>query len=92
MAILVRKVVKGLLFVSLFLLSIRYVHTYPLPMPNDQVEWWFVFSDKFGIDDVEGFCLSVTTLTDLIVSIFVYLGVLKLWKNLQTRRRTVHHD
>lgn len=92
MVILVRKVVKGLLFVSLFLPSIRYVHTYPLPMPNDQVEWWFVFSEKFGIDDVEGFCLSVTTLADLIVSLFVYLGVLKLWKNLQTRRRTIRHD
>jgi hypothetical protein len=92
MAIFVRRVVKGMLFVGLFILSMKFVHTYPVPMTNDQVEWWFVFSEKFGIGDVEGFWLSVTALADLIVTIFLYLGVLKLWKNLQMRHRTVHPD
>jgi hypothetical protein len=92
MAILARRTIKGLLFVGIFILSMKFIHTYPVPMTNDQVEWWFVFSEKFGVDDVEGFWLSVTTLADLIVTIFIYVGALKLWKNLLARHRTAHPD
>jgi hypothetical protein len=88
MAILVRSLVKVLLFVGLFLLLVRLVHIYPYPMTNEQLRWWFAVSAKFGIRDPEDLEVSVTLVANLILTFFLYMGVLKLWKSIHTRYRT----
>jgi hypothetical protein len=84
---LARYLVGVLLFVGLFLLPLRFIHVYPFPMTGDQLRWWFAASDKFGIRDPEDLEISVTLIADLIVTVFLYMGVQKLWETLQAKRR-----
>ncbi|CAB3760349.1 hypothetical protein LMG29542_03819 [Paraburkholderia humisilvae] len=90
MAILARRVVKVLLFIALFIPVLRFVHTYPLPMTNDEVRWWYAISGKFGIDnieDFEDFWAWLTFFADFIVAIFVYMAIMRFWRKMSTHFR-----
>lgn len=80
MAILVRRICKPLLFFALFLLSVRYVHTYPLPMTPEQQHILIAISDKLGVTDCELLYIGATTAIDLIVTIVLYAMVMKTWR------------
>ncbi|TDY44476.1 hypothetical protein BX592_116124 [Paraburkholderia rhizosphaerae] len=88
MVIFFLRMLKGSLFVGLFILSLKVVRTYPIPMTGEQVEWWLCLSEKLDISDLENIWVPVTCLADLIIAFFLYIGVIKLWKTLQTKRRT----
>jgi hypothetical protein len=88
MAILVRSLVKALVFVGLYVLALRFIHTYPIPMTDDQIRWWFAFSRKFDVHDPDDMWFALTFIANLIVTIFLYMGVQRLWKTLQARRQT----
>jgi hypothetical protein len=79
--------IRVLLFVGLYLLAVLFVSTFPFSMTIERLQWWSVFSARFGILDPEDSWVSVTLAMDLIVTIFVYMGILKLWKILRGRHR-----
>ncbi|MBN3802510.1 hypothetical protein GXB81_05495 [Paraburkholderia sp. Ac-20336] len=80
MATLVRRIFKVALFIGLFLLSVRYVHTYPLPMPEGQIMFWIDASDRLGISDSDNLYIPTMVIIDLIVAILAYVAILKLWR------------
>ncbi|MBC8639476.1 hypothetical protein IAG25_21850 [Caballeronia sp. EK] len=89
MATLVRKLFKIALFIGLFFLAVRYVHTYPLPMTEPQQHVLFVISDAFGVEDVEMLYILSMTAIDLMVAIIAYKVILKLWRRYRMRRGSV---
>lgn len=85
---LVRRSVKTILFVALFLLSVRYVHTYPEQMPENQQRILFTITDKLGFRDPDDFYILAMTVLDLITTIIAYRLIVKLWRHIRTTRRT----
>jgi len=88
MAILARRLGKTLLFVGLFFLSIRYVHTYPVRMPESQLDVWLSAANRLGIRDPDDLYIPVMLMIELIASIAAYALVLRLWRFLAGRRLT----
>ncbi|MEW6339782.1 MAG: hypothetical protein RXR20_13580 [Paraburkholderia sp.] len=88
MAILARRLGKTLLFVGLFFLSIRYVHTYPVRMPESQLDAWLSAANRLGIRDPDDLYIPVMLMIELIASIAAYVLVLRLWRFLAGRRLT----
>ncbi|NML31060.1 hypothetical protein [Paraburkholderia antibiotica] len=80
MAILVRRILKLCLFAAFFVLSVRYVHTYPLPMPMEQQGILIEISDRLGVADYELLYIIAMTALDLIVTIMLYALTIKLWR------------
>jgi hypothetical protein len=79
--------IKVLLFVGLYLLAVLFVSTFPFPMTLERLQWWSTFSAKFGFSDPADSWVSVTLALDLIVTVFVYIAVVKLWNRSQARHR-----
>ncbi len=82
----IRKALKIILFLALFLLSVRYVHTYPLPMTKDQVALLFTLSDAFGVRDPEDLYISAMLVLEIITTIIAYSLIIKLWRYYRTSR------
>lgn len=81
MAILARSLktlFKVLLFAGIYLLTLRFVHTYPLPMPPSQQSTLFALSRGLGIRDPDDLYLYGFAVADLIVAIPLYLLAMKL--------------
>jgi hypothetical protein len=92
MAILVRSFIKGLLFFVLFLLALKFVHTYPMPMTDEQVAWWLAMSRRLGIRDPDDLWMPATLIVDLIVTVSIYIGITRLWKTLRAKHRSNRQD
>ncbi|KVS10443.1 hypothetical protein [Burkholderia multivorans] len=86
MATLARRLFKVALFIGLFCVAVRYVHTYPWPMPESQSLIWWRASRWVGIRDPEDLYLLVWVTIDLIVAALAYAAILKLWRH--NRRRS----
>lgn len=76
---------KFFLFVGLFVLSMRFIHTYPLPMPPDQQHQLFAISQKLGIRDPDDFYLSAVSIVNLIAATIEYALSIRLWRKLEIR-------
>jgi len=87
MATLARSAFKVLLFVGLFAVSMRFVHTYPLPMTTSQQQCLLEISEKFGVSDPEGFYLSVVAVVNLMLAAIEYWLMGKLWRRYLEKRR-----
>lgn len=84
MAILARRLCKLFIFVALFLLTVRYVHTYPLPMTLEQQHILIGIADKLGVTDYELLYIGTMTAIDLIVAIVLYVLAMKMWRIFRT--------
>lgn len=51
MATLVRRLLKVLFFIGLFILAVKYIHSYPYPMPESQLQYWFSISEFLGFSN-----------------------------------------
>ncbi len=80
MATLARRIFKTLLFTTLFFLSVRYVHTYPFPMPKEQVTLLFKLSAALGIRDPDDLYISSMLIIELITTIAAYILIMKMWR------------
>ncbi|WP_321927615.1 hypothetical protein [Paraburkholderia guartelaensis] len=87
MATLARRLAKVTLFVSLFLLSVRYVHTYPLRMPESQLSVWLSVSNRMGIRDPDDLYIPVMLIAELAVTLFLYATIVKIWRYFWTKHR-----
>lgn len=86
---LVRRCAKALLFTGLFLVSVRFVHTYPIPMPVSQQHVLFELSEKFGVADPEMFYIYVAVLTNLGLAALEYRLLIWMWCHCRTKYRDV---
>jgi hypothetical protein len=86
LARLARSMLKWLVFVGMLLLSIRYVHTYPVPMTLSQQQVLVEISNWFGVKDCELFYIVSMLLIDLMVTWIVFWATLWLWNRRPTSR------
>ncbi|MCI4237519.1 hypothetical protein F6X50_17735 [Dickeya dianthicola] len=87
MVTLARRACKTLLFITLFFLSVRYVHTYPIPMPKEQVALLFKLSATLGIRDPEDLYISSMLIIELITTIVVYILIIKAWRRYNNKTK-----
>ncbi|WP_414446733.1 hypothetical protein AB4851_08035 [Burkholderia sp. 22PA0099] len=80
MATLVRRLFKVALFVGLFWISVPYVHTYPIPMPESQALAWLHIANRVGIRDPDDLYIPFVLLANLIVATLAYVTIMKLWR------------
>ncbi|EDZ99394.1 conserved hypothetical protein [Burkholderia sp. H160] len=90
MATLAHRLFKVALFFGLFVVSIRFVHTYPDPMTESQLDAWWCASDWLGIRDPEDLYFVVWVTIELIVAALAYVAIIKLWR--YCRGRHSHID
>jgi hypothetical protein len=88
MATLARRTIKVLLFCALFLLAGRYVHTYPLPMTQQQQHYLILISEKVGVSDYELFYIVAMVVIDLIVALMGYIVIVRLWRRYRIARNS----
>ncbi|KDB08723.1 hypothetical protein LIG30_2181 [Burkholderia sp. lig30] len=89
MATLVRRLFKVTLFVGLFCLSVPYVHTYPIPMPESQALAWLHVANRLGIRDPDDLYIPLVLLTNLLVATFAYMAIMKLWGHYRGKKSHV---
>ncbi|MBC8732505.1 hypothetical protein [Paraburkholderia sp. UCT2] len=87
MATLVRRLFKVALFVGLFCLSVPYVHTYPIPMPERQALAWLHAANRLGIRDPDDLYIPVMLLADLLVATLAYVVIIRLWQHCRGKRQ-----
>lgn len=80
MATLARRLAKVVLFIGLFLLSVRYVHTHPWPMPESQALGWLSIANGFGLHDPDDIYIPAMLTIELIVTFVAYTAIMKLWR------------
>ena len=83
MAILARSlktISKLFLFAGIYLITLRLVHTYPLPMPPSQQDTLFMLSRGLGIRDPDDLYLYGFAIADFIIAIVIYLLIMKLYR------------
>ena len=85
MGMLARKATRVLLFCGLYLLAVRYVHTYPMPMTLQQQHYLIVISKAFGVADIELFYIAAMMVIDLLVTIAAYSILVRLWRHYRTK-------
>jgi hypothetical protein len=78
---------RVMLFVGLFVLSVRFVHTYPLPMPPEHQHQLFVLSQKLGVRDPENLYLFAEVIVNLIAAAVGYMLLMRLWRKAKIKRR-----
>ena len=89
MAILARRLLKMLLFIGLFWLSIRYIHTsYSTPLLENQWSFWIGISEKIQIFNVEETYFLVMIILELLTTIIVYKLILKLCRLMPAKCQT----
>lgn len=89
-AILVRRCLKTILFMGLFYLSARYIHTYPNPMPANQLRILWAITDAFNASDPEIVYMFLMLTLDLITTIVTYRLIMKGWRWIQGKGQQAH--
>jgi hypothetical protein len=80
MATLARRLFKTVLFFGLFLLSVRYVHTYPFPMPQEQLRILLAICDAMDIRDPDDLYIPAMLVLELLTTIAAYILIIKSWR------------
>jgi hypothetical protein len=89
MAILARRGFKVALFIALFYLAVRYVHTYPWPMPENQALAWLSIANGFGPHDPDDVYIPTMIVLELITTVLAYVAIVKFWRWYQRRKATL---
>jgi hypothetical protein len=71
----------------MFVISVRFIHTYPLPMAPEHQHQLFVLSRKLGVRDPEDLYLSAEVIVNLIAATIEYILVMRLWRKVQRKWR-----
>lgn len=86
MAKLARRILRLMLFAGLLCLSVRYVHTYPIPMTQDQQQDLIVISERLGVRDAEALYIFTMCFIDLVATLLAYGMIVKLLRRLGRTR------
>ena len=87
MATLARRMLRLLLFFGLFFLAVRFVHTYPIPMTQDQQQHLIVISEEMGVRDAEALYIFTMCFIDLVAAIVAYLAIMRFFRYVGKRVR-----
>lgn len=76
---------KALLFFCLFWISVRYIHTYPIPLPPDHQQILLVLSRKLGIVDPGDLYVSAVITVNLLAALMEYKSLMWFWVKVQKK-------
>ncbi|MBC8738378.1 hypothetical protein F6X40_16505 [Paraburkholderia sp. UCT31] len=85
MATPVRRVLKVLLFIGLYLLSFRFVRPYDDGWTESEMRAWIHASEVLGIGDPENLYIGLWMTIELIVAVLAYVAIMKLWRWYRTK-------
>ncbi|MFC0397843.1 hypothetical protein [Paraburkholderia rhizosphaerae] len=83
--VLARRIVKTMLFVSLFGLIGDFVFD---PMQPEYTRWWSNIAGKLGVRDPKALETPVALLVDLVLTTLAYMAIVKSWRICKTRLRS----
>jgi hypothetical protein len=86
MATLVRRLFKVALFIGLFLVSVRYVRPFNNEWTAGETHAWWRASDSLGVRDPEDLYIGVWLSIELIVTVFAYVVIMRLWRHSQRKK------
>jgi hypothetical protein len=84
MQALARKACKVLLFLTLLIVAVLFLHTYPYPMPAAQLEYWSYAASCLGIVKPEDLYFPTMWVIDIIAATVAYRAIIKLCSKLST--------
>jgi hypothetical protein len=84
MATLVRRLFRIGLFISLFLLSVRYIPPNNQWTERESTAYWAA-SDWLGVQDPRDFYFVFWLTIELIAAVLAYVAIMKLWRRYRTR-------
>jgi hypothetical protein len=84
MATLVRRVLKVLLFIALYLLSFRFVRPHDDGWTESEMPAWMHASELLGIRDPENLYIGLWMTIELISAVLAYITIMKLWRRYRT--------
>jgi len=80
MATPVRRVLKVLLFIVLYLLSFRFVRPHGDEWTQSEMRAWMRASEVLGIRDPENLYIGLWMTIELIAALLAYAAIMKLWR------------
>ncbi|MGF6852389.1 hypothetical protein [Paraburkholderia sp. CI3] len=86
MATLVRRLFKVVLFIGLFLISVRYIPLSNKWTASEARAWWRA-SDWLGIEDPSDLYFVVWLTIELIVAVLAYVVIIRLWRHCRGKRQ-----
>lgn len=92
MQALARKACKVLLFLTLLIVAVLFLHTYPYPMPAEQLEYWSHAANYLGIANPENLYFPTMWAIDIIAATVVYHVIIKLCSKSPTSATRVPAD
>lgn len=87
MATPVRKVYRVILFIVVFLFSLRFIHPYPVEFTWKQTVWLVTTANNMGFQDPEMFYLLGVMIINSLISIVIYIIIMKLWNKFRARKQ-----
>lgn len=82
---------KIALFVGRFILSIRYIHTYPVPMPANQLSVLLAICDRFDVRDPDDVYIPAMLFLELLTTIAAYAAIIRLLGRFDARMKNGSH-
>ena len=80
MATPVRRVLKVLMFIGLYLLSFRFVRPHDDGWTESEMRAWIRASEVLSIRDPENLYIGLWMTIELITAALAYVAIMKLWR------------
>ncbi|MFL6835481.1 MAG: hypothetical protein ACJ8F0_23120 [Xanthobacteraceae bacterium] len=80
MATLARRLLKILLFIGLFLISVRYIPLSNQWTPAEARAWWRA-SEWLGVRDPDDLYFMVWVTIELITTVLAYVAIMRMWRH-----------
>ncbi|RNM05905.1 hypothetical protein EF878_11770 [Dickeya undicola] len=89
MIIFPRRIVRILLFFTLYYLSLRYIHPYPITFTRNMTDRLVTVANSLGFRDPEWFYLLAVLLINIIITVVLYELFMRAWINPQLRKTLI---
>lgn len=87
MTIFSRRVFKTLLFFTLYYLSLRYIHPYPITFTRNMTDRLVTVANGLVFHDPEWFYLLAVLLINMVITVVLYGLGMRAWKYHQSMKR-----
>lgn len=87
MATLARRVLKILLFLILYYLSLKYIHPYPITFTRSMTDKLITITNAIGFHDPELFYLLTVLLINTLITVALYELLMRTWINIRLRKK-----
>ncbi|MDS0795103.1 hypothetical protein NUV26_23295 [Burkholderia pseudomultivorans] len=91
MATLARRLLKALLFIGLFVISVRYIPLSNEWTPAEARAWWRA-SEWLGVHDPDDLYFVVWVTIELIVAVLAYMAITRVWRYYRGKKAMLNNS